>query len=52
LPPQAVAESRRLMRGSPDDLIKRIDQEAELFKVRLTTPEARAAFEAFLLRKR
>lgn len=52
LPPEAVTTSRRLMRGSPDDLVRRIDAEAELFKARLTSPEARAAFEAFVLRKR
>src|SRR5215470_3971591 len=45
LPPQAVAVSRRLMRGSPDELSARIDEEAELFKTRLKSPEARAAFE-------
>jgi enoyl-CoA hydratase/carnithine racemase len=48
LPPGAVATARRLMKGSPDELIARIDEEAELFKMRLRSPEARAAFEAFL----
>ena len=48
LPPGAVATARRLMKGSPDALIARIDEEAELFKTRLKSPEARAAFEAFL----
>jgi enoyl-CoA hydratase/carnithine racemase len=52
LPPQAVAASRRLMRGSPDELSARIDEEAEVFKARLKSPDARAAFEAFLTRKR
>jgi enoyl-CoA hydratase/carnithine racemase len=52
LPPDAVAAARRLMRGSPDEAIKRIDDEAILFNARLKSPEARAAFESFLARKR
>jgi enoyl-CoA hydratase/carnithine racemase len=51
LPPEATAASRRLMRGSPEELVSRIDEEAALFKARLKSPEARTAFEAFLLRK-
>jgi enoyl-CoA hydratase/carnithine racemase len=52
LPPEALAASRRLMRGSPEELLGRIDEEAALFKLRLKSPEARAAFESFLQRKR
>jgi enoyl-CoA hydratase/carnithine racemase len=52
LPPGAVALSRRLMRGATDELLARIDQEAELFSERLHSPEAKAAFEAFFARKR
>jgi enoyl-CoA hydratase/carnithine racemase len=52
LPPQAVAASRRLIRSSPDELAARIDDEAALFKKRLATDEARAAFAAFFSRKR
>ncbi|HEY1309518.1 MAG TPA: crotonase/enoyl-CoA hydratase family protein [Pseudolabrys sp.] len=52
LPPQGVLASRRLMRGSPDEIVARIDEEAELFKTRLGSAEARAAFEAFMMRKR
>ena len=40
--------SRRLLKGPPEELIARIDEEAELFKVRLKSAEARAAFEKFL----
>ena len=40
------------MRGSPDEIVARIDEEAELFKQRLQSAEARAAFEAFLTRKK
>jgi len=52
LPPQAVLASRRLMRGAPDEIVARIDAEAEQFKARLKSAEARAAFEAFMQRKK
>src|ERR1700687_783471 len=52
LPPQGVLASRRLMRGSPDEIVARIDAEAELFKTRLQSAEAQAAFTAFMTRKR
>jgi enoyl-CoA hydratase/carnithine racemase len=52
LPAEAVAASRRLMRGPPEETVARIDQEARLFKERLQSAEAQAAFSAFLNRKR
>ena len=52
LPAEAVAASRRLMRGSPDDTVARIDEEVRLFRERLQSAEAKAAFDAFLKRKR
>jgi enoyl-CoA hydratase/carnithine racemase len=52
MPRDAVAASRRLMRGSPEEIVARIDAEAAEFKRRLQSPEARAAFEAFLARKK
>jgi enoyl-CoA hydratase/carnithine racemase len=52
LPPEAVAASRALMRGSPDEVEARIKAEVELFGQRLLSAEARAAFESFLSRKR
>jgi enoyl-CoA hydratase/carnithine racemase len=52
LPPEGVAISRRLMKGDPADAVQRIDDEAEQFKMRLQSPEARTAFAAFLGRKR
>jgi enoyl-CoA hydratase/carnithine racemase len=52
LPQQGVLASRRLMRGAPDEIVARIDEEAELFKTRLRSAEARTAFEAFMMRKR
>ncbi len=52
LPPQAVLASRCLLRGPPDEIIARIDEEAEAFKARLGSAEAKAAFTAFMTRKR
>jgi enoyl-CoA hydratase/carnithine racemase len=52
LPPDAVAESRRLMRGSPEEIVGLMNKEVEIFKERLRSPEAQAAFNAFLTRKR
>jgi len=52
LPAGAVALARRLMRGDLDDIAKRVDMEAAYFKERLQSEEARAAFAAFLARKK
>ena len=52
LPPGAIAVSRRLLRGELDDVIERIDTETALFCERLQSDEARAAFAAFLSRKK
>ena len=52
LPPESVAASRRLMRGTVAQIDGRIDAEAEAFRKRLASPEAKAAFAAFLGRKR
>lgn len=52
LPPEAVANSRRLMKGAPDEIVARIDEEAAEFRKRLQSPEARKAFEAFMARKK
>jgi len=52
LPAEALALTRRLLRGSPDETIARIEQETALFRVRLASPEARAAFERFLAKKK
>jgi enoyl-CoA hydratase/carnithine racemase len=52
LPAGAVAVSRRLMRGQLDAVVTQIDTEVMHFKDRLTSDEARAAFSAFLSRKK
>jgi enoyl-CoA hydratase/carnithine racemase len=52
LPPESVIAARRLMRGSVEETIARIDEEVEAFKTRLASPEAQKALAAFLNRKR
>src|SRR5436190_17348028 len=52
LPPEGVAISRRLMKGTPDETIRRIDEESSAFRQRIASPEAREAFTAFLNRKK
>jgi enoyl-CoA hydratase/carnithine racemase len=52
LPPESVAAARRLMRGSVEEVVARIDEEVEAFKTRLASPEAQKAFATFLSRKR
>lgn len=46
-PPQALAATRRLMRGDRAQILDRIDQEAELFREMLDSAEAQEAFAAF-----
>ena len=52
LPPEAVLASRRLMRGPYEEILARIDEEADNFVERLQSPEAMAAFKAFFARKK
>lgn len=52
LPADAVAISRKLLKQPPDELVRRIDQESHLFKERLGSKEAVAAFEAFFARRK
>ena len=52
LPAEAVAISRKLLKPSPEDLTRRIDQESHLFGERMRSPEAVAAFKAFFSRKK
>ncbi len=47
-PPEALALSRRLLKGDVAEVSKRVGEEAALFAQRLSTPEAREAFQAFL----
>ncbi len=52
LPVGAVAVSRALLRGSLDAIDRQIDTELMHFRERLQSDEARAAFAAFLSRKK
>jgi enoyl-CoA hydratase/carnithine racemase len=50
-PREALLAARRLMRGERNDILSRIDAEAELFAKALTSPEARERFAAFFASK-
>jgi enoyl-CoA hydratase/carnithine racemase len=52
LPAAAVAVARQLMRGHLDAVVRQVDTEAMHFQERLQSDEARAAFAAFLARKK
>jgi enoyl-CoA hydratase/carnithine racemase len=52
LPPQGVLATRKLLRGSRDQVVSRMHEENALFQARLRSEEARTAFEAFLTRKK
>jgi enoyl-CoA hydratase/carnithine racemase len=47
-PRQALLAARRLIRGDQSALIARMDEEVELFSAGIKSPEARAAFMAFM----
>jgi len=51
LPAEAVAITRKLIRLPPEELTRRIDQEAHLFGERLHSKEAIAALEAIAARR-
>jgi enoyl-CoA hydratase/carnithine racemase len=46
-PPEALAVTRRLMRGDPDEILQRTEIEVVAFRERLGSPEAIEAFTAF-----
>jgi enoyl-CoA hydratase/carnithine racemase len=52
LPPKTLAVARMLMRGHLDEVLKQIDTEAAHFRDLLQSDEARAAFAAFLSRRK
>ena len=51
-PPEALKIARDLMRGPRDELVARIHEEVQHFSERLRSDEARAAFIAFMNRKK
>ena len=50
--PEALALSRRLMRGDPSAIVARVDEEVKIFGARLSSPEAREAFAAFMEKRK
>jgi enoyl-CoA hydratase/carnithine racemase len=52
LPPRALAVTRDLMRGNIDEVVQHIEAEGTHFAELLKSDEARAAFAAFLARKK
>jgi enoyl-CoA hydratase/carnithine racemase len=48
LPPQAIRQTKHLMRRGKPDLATRINEELELFRERVHSPEAAEAFAAFM----
>lgn len=49
-PVEAMAAARHLLRGNREAVFARIDEEAEAFRQRLASDEARRAFQAFMNR--
>lgn len=50
-PPQALMETRRLLRGDPAEILARIDREAALFAQALASEECRTRIAAFFTRR-
>jgi enoyl-CoA hydratase/carnithine racemase len=48
LPPQAIRQTKHLMRRGKPELPARINEELELFRERVHSPEAAEAFAAFM----
>jgi enoyl-CoA hydratase/carnithine racemase len=49
--PEALSISRRLLRGDPAAIVARVDEESKIFGARLSSPEAREAFAAFMAKR-
>ena len=47
LPPEGVAISRRLMKGTPDEIVQRIDEEADAVQAAAAVAEARPRSRRF-----
>jgi enoyl-CoA hydratase/carnithine racemase len=53
LPPGAVRDSKRLLRGATRAAVDRaIQEESAVFTMRLRSPEAREALQAFLQKRK
>lgn len=51
-PPEAMALSRKLLRGDTSRLSERVEEEIRIFASRLGAPETIAAFQAFMMKKK
>jgi len=51
-PPEAMALSRKLLRGDTQAVSERVEEEIRIFAERLTAPETIAAFQAFMSKKK
>ncbi|MEL7526471.1 MAG: crotonase/enoyl-CoA hydratase family protein [Pseudomonadota bacterium] len=51
-PPEAMALSRKLLKGDTGALSERVEEEISIFADRLTAPETIAAFQAFMSKKK
>ncbi|UES56561.1 crotonase/enoyl-CoA hydratase family protein [Roseibium aggregatum] len=51
-PPEAMALSRKLLRGDTAQLSERVEEEIRIFASRLSAPETIAAFQAFMTKKK
>ena len=51
-PREALALSRRLVRGDPAILWARVEEEGRLFAERLVSDEAKQAFQAFMQKRK
>lgn len=51
-PPEAMALSRKLLKGDTAALSERVEEEIRIFADRLTAPETIAAFQAFMSKKK
>jgi enoyl-CoA hydratase/carnithine racemase len=49
-PPEGIAAVRKLIRSPPAEVVRRIDKETEIFKIRLQSDEVKATFEGFVAR--
>jgi enoyl-CoA hydratase/carnithine racemase len=47
-PQNALSNARKLLRGEPNEILNRMNLESEMFGKALASPEAKAAFTAFL----
>jgi enoyl-CoA hydratase/carnithine racemase len=52
LPPEAMRQTKALIKNGKTDVTGRIAEELELFRQRLRSPEAAEAFQAFVEKRK